>query len=457
MTKVALVAPGRGRVWGVCEPLNLASLAAYLIAQGVEVRIIDEIAGQDVESEIDKFSPDLVGITATTPLAPDAYRVAKLCRSKKILTVMGGVHATILPEEAIEHVDIVVKGEGERAMLDIVNKEIESGIVAYPSDIESIDEIPIPARDLLQQEFYLYAKKRLGDVVGHLYFAPPKARIANVLTSRGCPYACIFCHNSWRNTRVRFHSPQRIILEIKELIESYQVDALFFLDDNFCSNKSRLREICRMMGENSIDIPWACNATSNDIDEETASLLKGAGCKQVMFGFESGSQRILEVLRKRTRVDKNSQAAEICKEAGLLVGASFMIGNPTETVEDVKMTQEFIRNCGGNIDMLGVNITTPYPGTQIWNDLKRDGLLPEQLDWVDFCQDELPVRVCYEIEPSELKRLHLETVSMKSMKLSRIWDKARIDPAKAASIFLRSPLASAKILRNAMRRNAKDI
>lgn len=451
MPKVALIAPGRDKAWGICEPLNLAYLASYLSSYGIDVKIIDEIAGQDVEIEIDKFAPDFVGITATTPLAPDAYRIAKLCKDKGIITIMGGVHATVLPEEAIQHVDIVIKGEGERAIVDIVSKGIKSGIYSYPH-IENVDEIPIPARNLLQQEFYLHTKKRLGDVVGHLFFVNPTARVANLLTSRGCPYKCTFCHNNWKGTPVRFHSPVRVISEIKQLKEVYKIDALFFLDDNFCSKKSRLKEICKMMIEENLNIPWACNATSNNIDTETALLLKDSGCRLVMFGFESGSPRILNLLGKQTKVDKNSEVTKICKKAGLLVAASFMVGNPTETVDDIRMTQNFIKENSEFLDMIGVNITTPYPGTQIWNDLQVKGLLPDQLKWEDFSQDELPVRVCYEIEPEELKKLHLETASIKPMRFSRIWNRVLINPAKALSIFFRSPNASMKILFNSIKK-----
>lgn len=447
MKKVALIAPGRGKIWGICEPLNLAYLAAHLRNNNIDVIIIDEIAGQNVEDEINRFIPDVVGITATTPLAPDAYRIAALCKSKGILTVMGGVHATVMPEEAIQHVDIVVKGEGERAILDIINKGIQSGIIESPY-IEEIDEVPLPARDLLDQDFYLYAKKRLGDIVGHLLFAANNNRIANILTSRGCPYKCIFCHNNWKGSPIRFHSPERIISEIKDLIKSYKIDALFFLDDNFCARKSRLKEVCNLMVQENIKIPWACNATSNNIDKETAELLRKSGCRQVMFGFESGSQKMLNVLGKRTKVEKNLESVNICKEAGLLVTASFMIGNPTETVQDILETQKFISDIVNTIDMVGVNITTPYPGTQIWNDLKEKGLIPDKLSWNDFCQDELPVRVCYEIEPDELKRLHLETASIKPMKLSRIWSRIFLNPFKAARVFSRDPITSAKILFN---------
>ncbi len=404
MVKVALINPGRDQRFAIQEPLNLGFIASYLEKNNVEVRIIDELAGQDVKNELNTYCPDIVGITATTPLAPDAYRIADMCRKKGILTVMGGVHATVLPEEALQHVDIVVKGEGEIALLDIVrNNNINSKIISRPY-IKNIDDVPPPARHLMNMDFYLRTKDRNPD--SYLYFVPPNTPTASILTSRGCPYNCMFCHNTWRGTPTRYNSAERVIEEIKELIEVYGIRALFFIEDNLFANKKRLKAICEMMKQNKIDIIWGGNARVDNINLEILQIAKDAGCRQITFGFESGSQRILDILNKKTTVEQNRRAIELCNQVGIIPQGTFMIGNPTETVEDIKATKKFIED--NNIECAGICITTPYPGTKLWTWCEEQNLIPDSLKWEEFTFDKVPIHVCNTISIDELKRLESE-------------------------------------------------
>jgi len=410
--KVALIAPGKDSRFAVQEPLNLGFIASYLEKNDIEVRIIDELAGQSVEEKLSEYRPNIVGITATTPLVTDAYRIAKICKKMGILTVMGGVHARVLPEESLQHVDIVVKGEGEIAMLDIVKNGIRSGIVSRPY-IQNIDEIPHPARHLMDMNFYLRTKDRLPHT--YLYFVPPHTKTAAILTSRGCPYNCIFCHNSWRGIPYRFNSAERVISEIGQLIEVYGIQALFFIEDNLFANKPRLRKICELMKKNGFDIIWGCNARVNNVDLETLTIAKEAGCRQVTFGFESGSQRILDVLNKKTTVEQNKEAIELCKQVGIIPQGTFMIGNPTETKEDIRKTQQFIKE--HDIESVGICITTPYPGTELWKWCEEHNLIPESFSWSDFTYDRVPIPVCDTIPPKELDRLIIETFEIASEKM----------------------------------------
>lgn len=405
MTKVALINPGKNQEFAINEPLNLGFIAGFLEQSGVEVRIIDELAGQNVEQGIREYKPDIVGLTATTLLAPEAYRIADFCRKEGILTVMGGVHATIMPEEALRHVNVVVKGEGELAMLDIIKEGITSGIVSRPF-IKNIDDVPMPSRHLMDMEFYIKVKDRLSGT--HLYFVPPHTRTGAILTSRGCPYRCVFCHNSWRGLPVRFNSAQRAIGEIQHLIEAYKIKALFFFDDDLFSHKPRLKEICQSMIENKFNLIWSCQARVDDIDLETLQLVKEAGCRQIGFGFESGSQRILNILKKdTTTVEQNRRAIELCKKVGITPWGTFMIGNPTETIADVRMTQQFIRDSG--ISSFGVHITTPFPGTELWQWCQERNLIPEKVDWAQFTTGQLSIPACDTISPEEIKKLYIET------------------------------------------------
>lgn len=432
MPKVALINPGRNQDFAINEPLNLGFLAGFLEKNGIEVKIIDELAGQDVKAGVAEYKPDIVGLTATTLLAPDAYRIADFCRKQNILTVMGGVHATVLPEEALKHVDVVVKGEGELAMLDIVKQGITSGIVSRPF-IANIDEVPMPSRHLMDMDFYIRVKDRLSGT--HLYFAPPHTRTGVILTARGCPYRCIFCHNSWRGMPVRYNSAERAFAEIQHLIEKYNIKALFFFDDDIFGHKPRLKKICELMIQNKLNLIWACQARVDTIDLETLQIAKEAGCKQIGFGFESGSQRILNLLKKdTTTVEQNRQAIELCKKAGIIPWGTFMIGNPTEKIEDVRKTQKFIRESG--ISSLGVHITTPFPGTELWQWCKEHNLIPDNLDWSKFTTGQVSIPACDTISPEEIKKLFIETGDIisanKPLKLSDIFLKFVRHPKEIA-------------------------
>lgn len=405
MPKVALINPGKNQDFAINEPLNLGFIAGFLEKNGIEVKIIDELAGQNVEQGLKECRPDIAGLTSTTLIAPDAYRIADFCKRKGILTVMGGVHATILPEEALQHVDIVVKGEGEQAMLDIVKQGITSGIVSRPF-IANIDEIPEPARHLMDMEFYIRVKDRLSGT--HLYFAPPHTKTGVILTARGCPYRCVFCHNSWRGMPVRYNSAERAISEIEHLIERYGIKALFFFDDDIFGHKPRLKKICELMIQKKLNLLWACQARVDTIDQEILMLAREAGCRQIGFGFESGSQRILNILKKdTTTVEQNRAAIDLCKKAGIIPWGTFMIGNPTETVEDVRMTQQFIKESG--VASLGVHVTTPFPGTELWQWCKGKGLIPEKIDWSKFTTGQLSIPACDTMSTEEIKRLYVET------------------------------------------------
>lgn len=405
MKKVALIQPGKDERFSSNEPTNLGYIASYLMKHGVEVNIIDELAGQDVEKELGKYKPDIVGLTATTPLAPDAYRIAKICKSMDMVTVMGGVHASVLPDEALQYVDIVVIGEGEQAMLAIVKNGIRSGIVSRPY-IKNLDDIPPPARHLMQMDYYLRTRERASS--GYLGFIPLRAKAASLTTTRGCPYSCIYCHNTWRGIPYRFNSPERVVSEIKDLINGYKVQAIFFNEDNAFLHKPRLRRICELIKKNNIDIIWGGNSRVDDIDLDLLYMVKEAGCRQVSFGFESGSQRILNILNKKTTVEQNQRAIDLCKKVGIKINGTFMIGNPTETMEDIRATVDFIKR--NEIDVLGIVITTPFPGTGLWSWCEKHNLIPENIDWNKLNLYECTIPACETVTAEEIKKIYEEVV-----------------------------------------------
>ena len=411
MTKVALINPGNNEKFAIQEPLSLGFIASYLESNGVEVRIIDELSGQDVKSSLEKFSPDIAGITMTTPLASNAYRVSGICKDMGILTVLGGVHARLLTEEAQRHADIVVRGEGELAMLKIVKDGLKSGIVSCDY-IKDLDQLPPPARRLMDMSFYMRSKDRLPYT--YLYFVPKHTRVAAILTGRGCPYRCIFCHNSWRDSPYRFNSPERVVAEIEELVNIYKIQALFFIEDTLFVNKPRLHRICNLIKAKNLKIVWGGNARVNEIDEDILALAKDAGCRQITFGFESGSQRILDVLKKDTTVEGNRKAIRLCRRFGIIPQGTFMIGNPTETREDVIATQKFIQK--NAIEGAGVCVTVAYPGTELWRICKENNLIPEGFSWDDLLFDKVVMSCSKEISCSELEVLYRKTSDIADLK-----------------------------------------
>lgn len=438
MTKIALVSPGKNEEFSVNEPLNLGYIASFLEYSGHEVIIADQLAGQEIHKKIKKFNPEFVGITATTPVINEAYKISEWCKQKGFKTVIGGVHASILPEEASKHCDLVVKGEGELAMMEILERDVDSGIIEG-NYIKNLDDIPPPARHLIDMEFYMGAADRFPGT--YLSFIPPKTKVASVLTSRGCPYSCAFCHNSWKGMPFRFNSPERVIEELRSLKSNYKVGAVFFIEDNFFVSKKRVEKICTLLKEEDLDIIWAANARVNNVNREILNSVKKVGCRQITFGFESGSQRILDVLNKGIKVGQSVKAIKLCKEAGLSVNGTIMIGNPTETVEDIKMTQKFIKE--NDIDGVGVCFTTPFPGTKLWQMAQAGGLLPGHLDWDDFALNIPKYTVCKDIPLEELKRMYYETIeianSNKNVQLSRLLYWGVNNPSWAIKKLLRNP------------------
>lgn len=441
MAKVALIIPGRNPDFAVCEPLNIGVIASNLEKHGHQVKIIDELAGEDVKKELVKFRPQIAGITATTPQAEDAYRVAGLAKKMGMLTVMGGNHASVMPQEALQYVDIVVKGEGEIAMLNIIKNKITEGMVTCDY-IKDLDIIPPPSRHLMKMDFYLRTKDKLPDT--YLYFVPPETKTAQIITSRGCPFACTFCHNSWRGLPYRFHSPQRVIKEITDLVEKYNIGALFFIEDDLFANKKRLAKICEMMKERKFRFIWGCNSRVDHIERDILKTAKEVNLKQVTFGFESGSQKVLDSLNKRTTVEQNKRAIELCKELDILVNGTFMIGSPDETLDDIKKTQDFILE--NDIDSVGLCITTPFPGTEIWNWCEQRGLIPDKLKWPDFNYQKIPILATETITKKELEKQYIKTLNLinskKNIYLVNTIRTSLLHPYKTlliASKYLRHP------------------
>jgi len=382
-------------------------LAAYAKKFGHEVVIADQIVGENIFKKIKKINPDFVGITATTAVIGDAYKIADWCRKKGFKTILGGVHVTVLPEEGLKHADYVVKNEGEDALIKILEGKAEKEIV-IGNPVMNLDELPKIDRDLINIRYYQKGKDRNPGT--HLHFVPPNTKLNSILATRGCPYNCIFCHNSWRGLPVRMNSAKKIIEEMKELENRYGTEAVFFMDDDFLFSKSRTKEFCELYKKEGLKIRWGCQARVASRGLELLKELKEANCKQITFGIESGNQRILSLLKNdTTTVKQNKNAIKEVKDAGILACGSFMIGNPSETEEEIRETKNFILE--NDLDGFGVSITTPFPGTKLWLMCQEKEIIPKEIDWNNFNLNKLTFALS-DISPQRMEQIHKEFLNL---------------------------------------------
>ncbi|MCX5677977.1 MAG: radical SAM protein [Candidatus Omnitrophica bacterium] len=410
-------------------PLGLAYIAAVLEKGGHRVRIIDRDASlrknaMDFDKvdaimidEIRSSGSDLVGISATTPNMSDVGHISKLIKDScgNAAIVLGGPHPSGEPALSLDEnpcVDIVVKGEGEFALLDIaeglLRKDIkgiyyrDGGSVASTAPrevIKNIDDLPMPARHLLDMKFYTRPSRFTSRNLS--------LRTTSIFTARGCPYRCTFCAGPLIfSGKVRFHSPGRVVAEIEELVSRYGIEALYFAEDMFLSSKERAEELLNIFIKKGLNktIRWMAQAKASIITDDLLGLMKDAGCVGIEYGFESGSQRVLDLMNKRLKIDESLRAATLTRKARLRFQANIIVGYPGEKEEDFKETLSFIKRVKPN--MVGFNIFMPLPGTSSYEALKRDKkTLPK---WDDIGDPEMP-HINYADMPREtFERLYLE-------------------------------------------------
>lgn len=454
MIKVVLVNPGKDKQYAVQEPLNLGFLASYLEKHKVEVKIIDQLAGQNPKKEIIKYNPDFVGITGTTPVIEEGYKIGNWCMDHDFPVIFGGIHTSIMLNET-ESLYTIVKGEGENALLKIIRGEVPLGGIIQGEYIKSLDNIPPPARHLINMDFYMKSKDRNPD--SYLYFVPKHMRVASMLTSRGCPWNCSFCWNSFRDIPIRYNSPIRVITEIDNLIEKYNIQAIFFIEDNFFMSKDRVRSISALLLSKykyKDEIIWGANARVDNINKQILQVVKEAGCKQITFGFESGSQRILNVLNKKTTVEQNKKVIELCRGVGIIPQGTVMIGSPTETIEDINKTREFIREM--NIqETIGICLTTVFPGTKLWEWCKERDLIPNSFNWSNFNYQKVPISCCEAISPEDLQNIYYEMVDEFSenrpLKFEDVIKMSIQHPIHNLKKILKNPMLISKTMRRIMK------
>jgi len=407
-----------------------------------------------IESDLDellKFAPDIVGITTYTNSFYSAKEAARYIKaSSKAIIAMGGPHATVFPEQtaAEPDVDVVVYGEGEETFGELVDclegnsswvgksgfserkgrhllggkvgvflKEKERHLLggkvgvflkekgrqgelsnikglAYKDTsaigspvvlnakrdmVKNLDDIPFPARHLLEIHRY-----QLRNADGELE--------TTVMTSRGCPYSCIFCYKGIYGSSFRQRSPENVMAELKQIIQDYGIKNFYFVDDLFTVNPTWLRQMNSLIRDANSGIIWRCLGRVDRVTPEILKDMADSGCSEIHYGIESGNDDILKSINKRITVEQVKEAVKWTKDAGISTKGYFMVGLPGDTEETIQRTIQFAIDL--ELDKAQFSLTTPLPGTKLWDIVK------EKYPHVDF--DEHFSKAFYLAEDNQL-------------------------------------------------------
>ena len=387
------------------EPLGLAYLAAVLRENGHEPVIVDCVAeawrvqqrdgdltrlgmrDEDIALRMRAVAPDVVGISDEfTGFERDCIRLASL--SKEVLpdvpVLMGGADATARHEVLIREkdIDLVVRGEGERTLLNVLEAYGRDGSLpddvpgtttakqANPptNEIEDVDTIPFPARDLLRMETYLEDQTPLMPYA-------KRFPIGFVISSRGCPYNCIFCSTTkiWQKWRPR--SPKNVVDEIEAIVSEYGIREIAFQDDSFLVDPERVEGICDEIVSRKLDITWSVppGVSPNRLNEKLLKKMIRSGFYRACFPIESGDPEMLQWIRKPLDLDEVREAIALCHRMGVWTYGNFIIGFPEQTAESIEQTAEFAVTCG--LDMINLYVAQPYAGSDLYDVYADLGLL----------------------------------------------------------------------------------
>ncbi len=408
-------------------PVSLVYLAGYMEKQGYPVRIFDgqveTMTEQTIRRTIDEFKPDVVGITCMTPMVVETHMVAAITKSCKPapMVVVGGIHPSILPDDMIQdtNIDVLVRGEGEITFHELLeawpDRELKSidGLsyrdgdeVVHTPDralLDDLDILPLPARHLVNYEGY----HQIPDAV----FAEP---LREILTSRGCPFQCIFCSARFiSGYKYRYHSPGRVLEEVDLLVNRYRAKQIAVLDDNFVVDRQRTIDICEGLLHKGYHkkLVWTTAARADQVDYDLMKLMKEAGFKLLSFGVETGSPRLLKMIKKGEDMDQIKVAVESAHRAGLKVRGTLILGLPTETREESMATIRWAKDL--RLDFAKFSLATPYPGTVLYDIALKQGKLSN--DWSHFSSmagfaDYDPVFVPEGREPREMSLLQKQAM-----------------------------------------------
>lgn len=407
--RVAIVAPPYPLEEAPAPPLGVAYVAAAFEAAGAEVRIFDYIVSrytpEKLRAQIDSFRPDVLGATSVTLNFPSAAEIVSEAKRHRpsLITLMGGPHVSFSAERTLYEypgIDLIVAGEGELTIAELMtvgmNREkwgeirglvFRRGghvVINEPQPfIDNLDTLPLPARHLLPLSRY----QALGYSI-------------SIITSRGCPYSCIFCQGRRMvGNRVRLRNPLLVVDEIEEIL-SYGIDRINVADDLFVSSNGKVKEVCDEIIRRGLRFGWSAFARVNTVDLETLKLMREAGCDSVSFGVESGNPEMLKRIRKGITRDQVRHAVGLCREVGIIAHTSFIVGLPGETSETLRETGEFAAGLGS---LYGYHFLTPFPGTTVREEVSKYDLEILTDDWTRYDANSAIVRTSA-LSPEEMNR-----------------------------------------------------
>jgi len=378
-------------------PLGIYYLAAYLMQHDEKPEVIDAESLRIVHDEVVDFLKlsrvKIVGITSTTVAFRNARCLAEKIRQElpSVVIVIGGPHMSAMADVTMQcgAFDYGIIKEGEIAFTKLVKfilrKEgeledisnlyyLKEGKTLSNPCIESIkdlDSIPFPARRLCP-DISLY-KPPIG--------AFRQLPVMNIITSRGCPYQCIFCDNNTFGRITRFHSAEYVAAEIKELITLYRAKEIAFLDDTFVLDKKRLYKLFELLNKENLNFPWTCMTRVNNLDYDLLKFMRDHGCWQIRIGIESGNQEVLDFIKKGITLEQVRNVANWSNKLKILVSGFFIIGHHIDTLQTIQETIEF----AASLPLTDViaTINTPIPGTESYRIAKMYGTYDES-DWTSL-------------------------------------------------------------------------
>jgi len=366
-------------------PLGIAYLGAVAEREGHEVTVIDcqaeKLSYEAFRSRIEQTPSDVVGVTATTLLYKSAMQLVAIAKQvhPQAVTMLGGSHGSFWDENALEEypsLDIVVRREGEATFIELLDKlqsktsfnnvlgitfrSKEGKITRNPERpfLEDLDSLPFPAHNLLPLE----TLKRMGKVLFPL------------ITSRGCVYWCDFCSTVRMFGRgYRMRSPKNVVDEMEMIHNKYGIGQVTFYDDAFTVNRDRVLKICEELDTRKLDLTWDCGTRVDMVDRKLLKTMRDAGCIAVWLGVESGSEIILGAMNKSIKLNQTRLAYKTAHEVGLMTIANTVLGFPGETEQTARETINFVKEL--NPDDVGFYVATPYPGTPMYEQVKKNGWL----------------------------------------------------------------------------------
>jgi len=385
---------------GCYPPLGLMYVAAWALAHsGHEVSILDanaeRLSQAQIEERLRREQPDVVGIQTLTFTLLDSIETARSAKRArpKAHVCLGGPHVYLYPEEtlAIPEVDSLVLGEGEMAFTELLDAleqggdlSVIPGVVFRRDDgsihdggrrphIEDLDVLPPPARHLLPIKRYRTLLARASPVT-------------TMMTSRGCPYRCVFCDRPHLGKRFRARSAGSVVAEMRA-VQEMGIREIFVYDDTFSVSRQRVVEICEAIEKEKIQIGWDMRARINTMDPELLAILRRAGCIRIHYGVESGVPEVLKTLRKEIDLDEARAIFAETKRQGIQTLAYFILGSPGETREQMQATIDYARSI--KADYVHWAVMTPFPGTQLYDMGLAQGVLPGDY-WREFARNPTP-------------------------------------------------------------------